>query len=179
MPNQIPLDDMGSVDTTQIELDEMIELDPLKKKKPGLIAKGLDIAKEFTAGMADIAKAGEAGHKRRGREAEGEVELGLDMRSFTHAEIKQIGQKSAELRDSGLSHDAQVEQLDAYRASLVRSQADKDVAKGKAFQEAMPKPQYAEDAGFFEQAARGIIHSGPAMVTTAVNPMAGLVAMFQ
>jgi hypothetical protein len=162
MPNQIPLDDMGSVDTTQIELDEMIELDPMKKKKPGLIARGIDVAKEFTAGVADIAKAGEAGYKRRGREAEGEVELGLDMRNLTHAEIKQVGQKSAELRDSGLSHDAQVEQV-----------------KSKAFQEAMPKPQYAEGAGFAEQAVRGIVHSGPAMVTTAVNPMAGLVAMFQ
>ena len=176
MPNQIPLDDMGSVDTTQIELDEMIELD---EEEPGLIAKGLDIAKEFTAGMADIAKSGVAGYKRRGREAEGEVELGLDMRNLTHAEIKQIGQKSAELRDSGMPHDAQVEQLKAYRASLVRAQADRDVIKGEAFQEAMPKPELAEGAGFFEKAARGIVHSGPAMVATAVNPMAGLVAMFE
>ena len=177
MSNQIPLDDMGSVDTTQIELDEMIELD--EPEKPGLVAKGLDIAKEFTAGMADIAKAGEAGYKRRGREAEGEVELGLDMRTFTHDEIKQIGQKSAELRDSGMPVEAQIEQLNAFRASLVRAQADKDVGKAKRFQEAMPKPEFAEDAGFFEKAARGIIHSGPAMATTALSGPAGLVAMFQ
>ena len=56
-----------------------------EEKKPGFFAKAIDIGKEFTGGVADIAKSIEAEHRRRSRKAD-KVGFGLDLRVYNKEE---------------------------------------------------------------------------------------------
>ena len=180
--DEIENEDSGNVFDEIIALDRNVfdELEE-EEKKPGFFEKTVDIAKEIPAGVADIAKSVEAGHRERSRKAD-DVGFGLDLRTYNKEEKAKLKALSDKLKKEGLSwkeRRPQIKELQKeIQVGMIRESAKTGMESAQKVQEVMPKPQHAEGAGFFERSGRGIIRSLPAMGATAVAAPAGAVALF-